>query len=105
MISERDKIAATYTAEGQAEAQKIRNTTDREIAISISDARAQAASITAEGEAEYMRIMAEAYADPQKTEFYSYARALEAARASLTGNNNTLILPANSPIARIFMGQ
>ena len=32
MISERDKIAATYTAEGQAEAQKIRNTTDREIA-------------------------------------------------------------------------
>lgn len=28
MISERDKIAATYTAEGQAEAQKIRNTTE-----------------------------------------------------------------------------
>lgn len=105
MISERDKIAATYTAEGQAEAQKIRNTTDREIAISISDARAQAAAITAEGEAEYMRIMAEAYRDPQKAEFYSYARSLEAARVSLTGNGNTLILPADSPIARIFMGQ
>ena len=105
MISERDKIAATYTAEGQAEAQKIRNTTDREIAISISDAKAQAAAITADGEAEYMRIMAEAYRDPQKAEFYSYTRSLEAARASLKGDGNTLILPADSQIARIFMGQ
>ena len=101
MISERDKIAATYTAEGQAEAQKIRNTTDREIAISISDAKAQAAAITADGEAEYMRIMAEAYRDPQKADFYSYTRSLEAARASLKGDSNTLILPADSPIARI----
>lgn len=105
MISERDKIAATYTAEGQAEAQKIRNTTDREIAISISDAKAQAAAITADGEAEYMRIMAEAYRDPQKADFYSYTRSLEAARASLKGDSNTLILPADSPIARIFIGQ
>ena len=105
MISERDKIAATYTAEGQAEAQKIRNTTDREIAISISDAKAQAAAITADGEAEYMRIMAEAYRDPQKADFYSYTRSLEAARASLKGDSNTLILPADSPIARIFMGK
>lgn len=105
MISERDKIAATYTAEGQAEAQKIRNTADREIAISISDAKAQAAAITADGEAEYMRIMAEAYRDPQKADFYSYTRSLEAARASLKGDSNTLILPADSPIARIFMGQ
>ena len=105
MISERDKIAATYTAEGQAEAQKIRNTTDREIAISISDAKAQAAAITADGEAEYMRIMAEAYRDPQTADFYSYTRSLEAARASLKGDSNTLILPADSPIARIFMGQ
>ena len=105
MISERDKIAATYTAEGQAEAQKIRNTTDREIAISISDAKAQATAITADGEAENMRIMAEAYRDPQKADFYSYTRSLEAARASLKGDSNTLILPADSPIARIFMGQ
>lgn len=105
MISERDKIAATYTAEGQAEAQKIRNSTDREIAISISDAQAQAASITAEGEAEYMRILAEAYHDQPRAEFYAFVRSLEAARASLTGNNNTLILPGSSPLAQIFMEQ
>ena len=105
MISERDKIAATYEAEGQAEAKVIQNTTDREIAISISNAQAQAAAITAEGEAEYMRILAAAYNTSERAEFYGFIRALDAARASLTGNNNTLILPGNSPIARIFMAQ
>lgn len=105
MISERDKIAATYTAEGQAEAKVIQNTTDREIAISISNAQAQAAQITAEGEAEYMRILAAAYSTPERAEFYGFIRALEAARESLGGDGNTLILPADSPIARIFMGQ
>lgn len=105
MISERDKIAATYQAEGQAEAQVIRNTTDREIAISISNAQAEAAAVTAEGEAEYMRILAGAYNTPERTEFYSFIRALDAARTSLIGTDNTLILPADSPIASIFMGQ
>ena len=105
MISERDKIAATYQAEGQAEAKVIQNTTDREIAISISNAQAEAAAVTAEGEAEYMRILADAYNTPERAEFYGFIRALDAARASLTGNNNTLILPGDSPIARIFMGE
>ena len=104
MISERDKIAATYQAEGQAEAQVIRNTTDREIAVSISNAQAEAAAVTAEGEAEYMRILAGAYNTPERTEFYSFIRALDAARASLTGTDNTLILPADSPIASILWG-
>lgn len=105
MISERDKIAATYTAEGQAEAKVIQNTTDREIAIQISDARARAAAVTAEGEAEYMRILAEAYGSPEKAEFYSFTRALESAKHALTGDKNTLILPSNSPLAEIFMGR
>ncbi|MDO5417147.1 MAG: protease modulator HflC [Lachnospiraceae bacterium] len=104
MISERDKIAATFTAEGQAEAKVIQNTTDKEIAIKVSDAEAKAAAVTAEGEAEYMRILAEAYGSPEKAEFYSFIRALEAAEASLTGSENTLILPADSPLAGIFMG-
>lgn len=105
MISERDKIAATYTAEGDSEAKMIQNTTDQEVAISISTAEAQAASIIAEGEAEYMRILAEAYADESRTEFYAFVRALDAAKIALKGNDKTLILPAGSPIAQIFTGQ
>ncbi len=104
MISERDKIAATYQAEGQAEAKVIQNTTDREIAISISNAQAEAAAVTAEGEAEYMRILAEAYNTPERAEFYGFIRSLDAARVSI-GSGDTLILPGDSPIASIFMGQ
>jgi membrane protease subunit HflC len=102
MISERAQMAATYTAEGESEAQIIRNTTDKEVAISISNAKTEAAKIVAEGEAEYMRILSEAYSDPDRAEFYTFIRSLEAARASLTGADKTLILSEDSPIAQIF---
>lgn len=105
MISERQKIAKTYQADGEAQAKMIRNTTDKEVAISISNARAEAANLEAEAEAEYMRIMAEAYSDPQKAEFYTFVRSLEAAKSSLTNGGNTLILPSDSPIAEIFMNK
>lgn len=105
MISERDKIAATYTAEGSSEARIIQNTTDKEISISLSTAKAEAARIEAEGEAEYMRILSDAYADESRSEFYSFVRSLDAAKSSLTGNNKTLILPSESPLSRIFLGQ
>ena len=100
MISERDKIAATYTAEGESEAQIIRNTTDKEIAISLSEAQAQAEKIEAEGEA--MRVLSEAYADKSRSEFYSFVRALDAAKAALKGGNKTLVLDKDSPLAQIF---
>jgi len=102
MISERAQIAATYTAEGKSEAQKIKNATDKEIAISISNAQTQAAKITAEGEAEYMKILSDAYDDPARADFYTFIRSLDAAKASLTGSNKTLILSKDSPIAQIF---
>lgn len=105
MISERDKIAATYIAEGNSEAQIIRNATDKEISINLSAAEAEAERIISEGEAEYMRILAEAYADQSRTEFYAFVRSLDAARASLTGTNKTLILSSDSPIAQIFQSQ
>lgn len=102
MISERAQMAATYTAEGESEAQKIRNTTDKEVAISISDAETKAAKTIAEGESEYMRILSEAYSNETRSEFYTFIRSLEAARASLTGSDKTLILNEDSPIAQIF---
>lgn len=105
MISERNNIAATYTAEGNSEAKFIRNTTDKEIAIQISEAEKQAEILIAEGEAEYMKILAEAYSDEEKTEFYSYVRSLDALKASMTGGNKTIVLPADSPIAQAFTGE
>ncbi|MCI8318657.1 MAG: protease modulator HflC [Lachnospiraceae bacterium] len=104
MISERDNIAATYTAEGNSEAQVIRNSTDKEVAISISEAKKQAEILVAEGEAEYMRILSEAYDTEEKTEFYSFVRSLDALRVSMTGQEKTVILSSDSPIAKIFEG-
>lgn len=102
MISERENIAATYTAEGNAEAQVIRNATDKEAALLISEAEKQAEILKAEGEAEYMRIMSEAYNDESKAEFYSFTRSLDALKNSITGDNKTIILDKDSPITQIF---
>ena len=105
MISERDNIAATYTAEGSSEAQKIRNTTDMEVTVMLSEAEKEAAILIAEGEAEYMRILSEAYNDASKQEFYSFVRSLDALKISMQGNNKTVILSPDSPIAQIFYGK
>ena len=105
MISERENIAAQYTAEGQAQAQIIMNTTDKEVAITISNAEAEAEAIRAEGEAEYMRILSDAYSDESKADFYSFVRALDALKASMEGGDNTIILSEDSPIAGIFYGR
>ena len=102
MISERENIAATYTAEGNSEAQVIRNTTDKESAMLISDAEKQAEILNAEGEAEYMRIMSEAYNDASKADFYSFTRSLDALKNSISGDNKTIILDKDSPLTQIF---
>lgn len=105
MMSERDNIAATYTAEGNSEAQKIRNTTDKEITILLSEAEKEAEILIAEGEAEYMKILSEAYNDESKQEFYSFVRSLDALKLSMKGNNKTVMLSPDSPIAQIFYGR
>ncbi len=105
MISERDNIAATYTAEGSSEAQIIRNTTDKEVTVLLSEAEKEAAILIAEGEAEYMRILSEAYNDPSKQEFYTFVRSLDALKLSMKGGNKTVILTPDSPIAQIFYGK
>ena len=103
MISERENIAAQYTAEGEEEAQMIINTTDRETSILKSTAESQAAITRAEGEAQYMEILSEAYADPDKAEFYSFVRSLDALKESMQNSEDkTVILSSDSPIARIF---
>lgn len=49
-----------------------------------------------------MRILSNAYSDASKSEFYTFIRALDAARESLAGADKTLILSEDSPIAQIF---
>lgn len=103
MITERNNIAAAYRAQGQSEAQIIRNTTDKEVSILLSEAQASADKTIAQGEAEYMKILSDAYNDPDKADFYLFTKSLDTAKKSL-GEGTTLFLDKDSPIAQIFAG-
>ena len=104
MISERNQIAEKYTAEGNYEASVIRNEVDKTVNITISNAQAAAAQREAEGEAEYMKMLAEAYDTADKKDFYEFMLALDALKASLTGEDKTIILDADSELAKILTG-
>ena len=104
MISERNQMAEKYAANGNFEASKIRNDVDKQVNIMVSNAQAEAAVLEAEGEAEYMRLLAEAYNSKDKQEFYEFILALDALKASLTGDDKTIILDQNSDLAKILMG-
>ena len=102
MISERNNIAASYTAQGEQQAQEIKNDTNEKVTVLIAQAQKQADTLIAEGEAEYMRILSEAYNDESKADFYSFVRQLDAVKATLGNGENTIVLDRESPIAEIF---
>ena len=104
MISEREQMAAAFSADGSYEAALIRNDVDRQVNILISDAEAQAAQLEAEGEAAYMQMLADAYNTPEKQAFYEFILALEALEAALSGES-TVVLGPDSPLAQLLMGQ
>ncbi len=102
MISDRNQIAEKYTADGNYEASIIRNDVDKQVNIVVSNAEAEAARLEAEGEQEYMRLLAEAYNTADKKEFYEFMRALDALKASLSGEDKTVILDADSTLGKIL---
>ena len=104
MITERNNIAAAYKAQGESEAQIIRNTTDAEVQVMKSEAQAKADAVIAEGEAEYMKTLSDAYNDEDKAEFYLFALQLDALKESVTKGNTTIFLDKDNPIASIFQG-
>ena len=104
MISERNQMAEKYAAEGNYEASIIRNEVDKKVNIIISNAKAEAAKLEAEGEGEYMRMLAEAYNSSDKKEFYEFIMALDALKATLSGEETTVILSKDSKLAQLLMG-
>lgn len=102
MISERTNISAGHLANGEKVAKDIRSETDKEVAILLAEAKAQAAKLEAEGEATYMSILSAAYDNKSKADFYAFVRALDAAKASLANGGNVLVLDQNSPLVDIF---
>ena len=104
MISERNQMASKFTADGNYEASIIRNDVDKQVNIMVSNAQAAAAKLEAEGEAEYMRLLAAAYNSQDKKDFYEFILALDALKQSLTGEEKTIILDADSKLAQMLAG-
>lgn len=102
MISERNNIAASYKAQGEQQAQEIKNDTNEQVTVLLAQAQKEADTIVAEGEAEYMRILSNAYNDESKADFYSFVRQLDAMKATLKNGENTIVLDKTSPIAELF---
>lgn len=103
MISERNQIAATYTAEGEEEANKIRYTADKEKEIIVSQARAKSAALEAEGESEYMKILSNAYNSAERADFYEFLRTLDALKITMQGDK-TVIMNSDSSLVRVLTG-
>lgn len=105
MISERSNIAASYQAQGNSEAKKIQNETDRDVTIKKSDAKKKAAVLEAEGEEQYMQTLQEVYNTPEKADFYNYKRSLDALKKSLSGKTEkTIILDKDSELVKVLYG-
>ena len=102
MISERNQMGEKYKADGDYEAALIRNEVDKQVNIILSNAEAEAAKLEAEGEAEYMKMLAEAYNSPDKQDFYEFILALDALKKSLNGTEKTIILDADSDLAKLL---
>ena len=106
MISERNNIAASYSAEGESKAKKIQNETDKQVAILKAQAEKKSAKLKAEGEAKYMETLQQAYNDKDKADFYNYIRSLDALKVSLSGKGEKkLMLGRDSELAKILYGK
>jgi membrane protease subunit HflC len=101
MISERKSTAQEYLSLGDADANRIRANTDREVKEILAKADADANTIMGEGEGEAASIYNTAFSvDP---EFYNLYRTLESYEKTIDGET-VIVLPANSPYARILLG-
>ncbi len=101
MISERESKAQEYLSMGDAEKNKITAQTDKTVQELLATAKADAETIRGEGEAEAAQVYNQSYSkDP---EFYSIFRTLESYKKTINGET-VLVLPSNSPYARLLMG-
>ncbi|XID95150.1 protease modulator HflC [Paenibacillaceae bacterium WGS1546] len=102
MISDRQSIAARYLSEGDEESRKITSKADRTATELLAQAEADAKKIMAEGEQEAAKIYNDAYGkDP---EFYNFYRTLQSYVTTLN-NEPVIMLPIDSPYARILLGK
>lgn len=101
MISERESKAQEYLSMGDAEKNRIIAKTDKEVKEMLAKAGADAETIRAEGEAAAAKAYNKSFSkDPN---FYQLFRTLESYKTTIN-DETVIVLPADSPYARLLMG-
>ena len=102
MISQQERIAEKYRAQGEGKRAEIGGGTEQELKQIDSESYRTAQEIKGQAEAESTRIYAEAYG--QDEEFYRFLKSLETYQ-QVFGSEDTLILSTDSDLLRYLKSQ
>lgn len=95
-----EEQAKYYRARGEAESDRIIAEAEKDVAISIAEARKEAEITRARGDAKRNRIFAEAFG--QDPEFFAFYRSMSAYQKALSSENTTFVLSPDSDFFRYF---
>ncbi len=100
MATERQKLAQEFRSRGRELAEGIRADADRQRIVTEAEAFAKAEQLRGEGDGLAANIYADAYSSNE--DFYSLYRSLEAYQKTFTGNNDLMIIDAESDFLRFL---
>ncbi len=91
MQAERQRLAASFRAQGSQQSQQIKADADAKVTVTIAQAQQQSDQIRGEGDGERNRIFAEAYGkDP---EFFAFYRSMLAYETVFKGDTRAILSP------------
>lgn len=91
MQAERQRLAATFRAQGSQQSQQIKANADATVTVTVAQAQQQSEQIRGEGDAERNQIFAAAYgADP---DFFGFYRSMQAYETAFKGDARAILSP------------
>jgi membrane protease subunit HflC len=91
MQAERQRLAASFRAQGSQQSQQIKADADAKVTVTVAQAQQQSEQIRGEGDGERNQIFAAAYgADP---DFFAFYRSMQAYDAALKGDTRAILSP------------
>ena len=100
MTTSRQQVAAQLRAQGEQQKREIMAGADREVTVTLAQARELAGQTIGQGDAQRTRILAQSYGrDPS---FAAFFRSMQAYEASFADGNTTMVLSPDSAFFRYF---
>ena len=91
MQAERQRLAATFRAQGSQQSQQIKANADAKVTVTVAQAQQQSEQIRGEGDSERNRIFAQAYGtDP---DFFAFYRSMQAYDAAFKSDTQAILSP------------